>query len=415
MTAPLPTLLLVDDEAGIRQVMVILLKDMGYAVTTAARGDEALALYKELRPDIVISDIKMPGKDGIALLREIRTLVPDAEVLLLTGHGDMDLAVAGLRYGAGDFLNKPVSDAALEVALERAKKRISLREALRRHTEELEDMVAQRTAELLRSERFAAVGESAAALAHTIKNIAGALEGTMFVLEKGLERNKREYFEQGWQMIRADVSRLRTLAVGLLDLGKPPVLDWKPTEPAVPALQVCESLRARAQEAGVTLQCIDEAGKDAFIMPAGDVYQCLLNLAINAVESFGIQVSRMVAQEFGNAGHLKAKAEAKPVATPAGEPTGPTTPCVRITIRREKQKEGRHTIVYYIEDNGPGMADYDENARGEAFHTTKAGGSGIGLFSTRRTAREMGAELTLSNRENGGTVAALWLWEPDGP
>ena len=151
-----PSLLLVDDEEGIRLVMSMLLKDMGYAVSTASKGDEALTLYKERRPAIVISDIKMPGMDGIALLKEIKKFDPDAEVLLLTGHGDMELAVAGLRNGAGDFLNKPASDAALDVALERARRRITMREALRRHTEELEDLVARRTAELVQSERFAA-------------------------------------------------------------------------------------------------------------------------------------------------------------------------------------------------------------------------------------------------------------------
>lgn len=405
MTTPLPTLLLVDDEDGIRQVMSLLLADMGYTVTTAARADEALALYKELRPDIVVSDIKMPGRDGISLLREIKALAPDAEVLLLTGHGDMDLAVAGLRYGAGDFLNKPVSDAALDVALERAKKRIALRETLRRHTEELEELVTRRTAELLRSERFAAVGESAAALAHAIKNIAGALEGTMFVLEKGLERNKREYFEQGWRMIRADVSRLRTLAVGLLDLGKPPVLNWQPTEPATPAMQVCESLRARAQKEGIRLEYTDEAGKDPFPMPAEDVYQCLLNLALNAVEAFGAETPRPAATEREN--------PKNPEGEPRAKTSGAATPYVRIIVCRENREDGRRAIAYSVEDNGPGMDECDENAPQDVFHSLKEGGSGIGLFSTLRTAREMGAELCFANREEGGAVTCLRVWEPE--
>ena len=386
--APAPSLLLVDDEDGIRLVMAVLLRDMGYAVVTAARGDEALAIYKEQKPGIVVSDIKMPGKDGIALLREIKALDPDAEVLLLTGHGDMDLAVAGLRYGAGDFLNKPVSDAALEVALERAKKRIALREALRRHTEELEDLVARRTAELVRSERFAAVGESAAALAHAIKNIAGALEGTMFVLEKGLELNKREYFEQGWQMIRGDVSRLRNLAVGLLDLGKPPVLVWRPAPPASPALQVRESLAARAKEAGVTLECLDETDGGPMVIPSEDVYQCLLNLALNALEA----------------------------CTDTPQHAGPR---VTITTRRERLENGEPCIAWHVRDNGPGMEAHagtrakadkpQEETTDEAFHSRKAGGSGIGLFATRRTAREMGAELEFSSPDGGGTLAVLRL------
>lgn len=379
-------LLLADDEDGIRLVLSVLLKDMGYEVTTAARGDEALALYKESRPAIVISDIKMPGMDGIALLQAIKALDPSAEVLLLTGHADMELAVAGLRHGAGDFLNKPVSDAALEVALERARQRIAMREALRRHTEELEELVALRTEELVRSERFAAVGESAAVLAHAIKNIAGALEGTMYVLEKGLELNRREYFEQGWQMIRGDVSRLRKLAVGLLDLGRTPDLDFRPVSPASPAREVVHSLEHRAEGAGVRLELIDEAGPEPFVMASEAVHQCLLNLVLNALEAL-----------FDD--------------TVPGEGASGNPPHVRITVRRELRPDGGVQITYIVADNGPGLPSDTAEGRSRSFQSTKETGSGIGLFATRKIVHEMGAELSFSSSSGLGTEAVLRLKE----
>ena len=380
---PLPTLLLVDDEEGIRLVMSMLLKDMGYAVTTASKGDEALALYKERRPAVVISDIKMPGMDGIALLKEIKKFDPDAEVLLLTGHGDMDLAIAGLRNGAGDFLNKPASDAALEVALERARRRIAMREALRRHTEELEELVARRTAELIQSERFAAVGESAAALAHAIKNIAGGLEGTMYVLEKGLELNKREYFEQGWQMVRGDVSRLRELAVSLLDLGRSAPLDFRPVAPAEPARELMESIRLRAPE-WLKLELVDTAGPEPFVMAPEAVRDCLLNLALNAMEALQDKREK-------NAGAVS-----------------DAPPFLCISVSRERLPDGSAAILYVVKDNGPGIPGEMADAT-TSFRTSKETGSGIGLFATRKLAHEMGADLRFASEPGKGTEAALWL------
>jgi len=81
------TILLVDDEAGIRKVLGISLQDSGYDVHTAENGQEALRLFKEIAPPIVLTDIKMPDMDGIELLRHIKEESPDTEVIRSRGHG----------------------------------------------------------------------------------------------------------------------------------------------------------------------------------------------------------------------------------------------------------------------------------------------------------------------------------------
>ncbi len=389
------TLLLVDDEEGIRTVLSALLEDMGYDVVTASGGREALAVFREKRPPLVMTDIKMAGMDGITLLKELKALSPEVEVLMLTGHGDMDLAVTSLRFGAGDFLNKPVSDEALEVALNRARERIALREALRRHTEELEELVAERTRELIRSERFAAVGETAATLAHAIKNIAGALEGTMYVLEKGIELNRREHLEEGWSMIRADIARLYALAVGLLDLGRPLKLEFRPTVPGRLARQVLELVARKAGEAGVRLELLDEAGNSPVSLAEESVHQCLLNLVLNSLESFG----------FIDAAFLPGHG------VPAGAETArpPAAPAVSVKVAWELKENGEKVLCYTVSDNGPGMPDWMEANPGESLQSGKKTGSGIGLFATRRITREIGAELRLMTRPGEGTSAMLLL------
>jgi len=125
------TILLVDDEADIREVLKISLSDIGYEVLTAENGANALNIFKNTDIPVVITDIKMPGIDGIELLRKIKRENPDTEVIMLTGHGDLDLAIKSLKYEATDFITKPIDDEALEIALKRAFERIAMRRKIR--------------------------------------------------------------------------------------------------------------------------------------------------------------------------------------------------------------------------------------------------------------------------------------------
>jgi DNA-binding NtrC family response regulator len=108
------SILLVDDEGGIRKVLGIALADMGYHVRTAENGVEALRIFKAERPPIVLTDIKMPEMDGIELLRRLKKISPHTEVIMVTGHGDMDLAIKSVKYEATDFVTKPINAEVLE-------------------------------------------------------------------------------------------------------------------------------------------------------------------------------------------------------------------------------------------------------------------------------------------------------------
>ncbi len=138
------TLLLVDDEAGIRKVLGISLADAGYHVITAGDGQQALELFRRHQPPIVLTDIKMPGMSGVDLLQAIKTEQPDTEVIMITGHGDMDLAIKSLKMDATDFVTKPINDDILEIALNRARQRIAMRRKMQSYTRQLEAMVQER-------------------------------------------------------------------------------------------------------------------------------------------------------------------------------------------------------------------------------------------------------------------------------
>jgi anti-anti-sigma factor len=119
-------ILVIDDEKPTLAMFGLLLGAMGYQVITAENGHEGLATLQKERPPVVITDIKMPGMDGIEVLQAIKQLAPETEVIVITGHGDMDLAIRALNLDATDFLNKPIQRHALQQALERARQRRQL-------------------------------------------------------------------------------------------------------------------------------------------------------------------------------------------------------------------------------------------------------------------------------------------------
>jgi PAS domain S-box-containing protein len=170
-------ILVVDDEEGIRKVLGLSLADSGYQVFTAENGEQALKVFRKTLPSIILTDIKMPGMDGIALLQKIKQENPDTEVIMITGHGDLDLAIKSLQSEAIDFVTKPINDDVLEIALNRAHEKISMREQLRAYTENLEALVKVQSAKLVEAERLLAIGQAIDGLSSAIKDITGDLDG----------------------------------------------------------------------------------------------------------------------------------------------------------------------------------------------------------------------------------------------
>jgi PAS domain S-box-containing protein len=149
-------LLLIDDEPDILRVLSRSLRADGYEVSTALNGGEGLTQFERMPFEIVVTDIKMPGMDGIAVLKNIKEREPDTEVIIITGHGDIDSAIEALQFGASDFINKPVRDEALAIALKRAQDKIEIRRRLKEYTHDLEKKIQAATTELRRRSNFLA-------------------------------------------------------------------------------------------------------------------------------------------------------------------------------------------------------------------------------------------------------------------
>src|SRR4051795_2077169 len=124
----MPSLLLVEDDAAIRTALQLALTRQGHQVATAASGEEALAMYKSVRPDLIVLDVMLPGVDGFEVCRRIRR-TDSLPIILLTARNDDIDVVVGLESGADDYVVKPVQprvlDARIRAVLRRGEREVS--------------------------------------------------------------------------------------------------------------------------------------------------------------------------------------------------------------------------------------------------------------------------------------------------
>jgi signal transduction histidine kinase len=373
-------ILVVDDEDGVRKILEMALSESGQQVLTAADGHEAMKMVRDEHPMVVLADIKMPGMDGIELLRKIKEEDPDIEVIMMTGHADLGLAVKSLQHEAADFITKPINFNALEIALKRVHERIWMKDQLRNYTESLEQLVAEKTRQLLEAERLATVGQTVATLAHAIKNIIGGLSGGMFVIEKGVELDNKKYLREGWQMLKGHMAKIKELALDLLNYSKEREPEFDLCDPNIPVREVFHLMRSRAEanDIALRLELADDLGR-TYLDPEG-IYSCILNLVTNALDAC---MQACMDAETGN----------KP-----GE-----------VVIGSRRVDG-WAVEYRVTDNGCGM---DENTRSKvfrAFFSTKGTkGTGLGLMVTEKIVREHGGIMEVESAVGRGSTFIIRL------
>lgn len=375
-------ILLVDDEEGIRRVLGISLSDKGYDVVTAEDGDAALRRFKAFKPSVVLTDIKMPGMDGIELLQKLKEEDQDSEVIMITGHGEMDLAIKSLKYEATDFVTKPINDDVLEIALKRAMEKISMKRKLKEYTQNLETLVKEQSAKLVESERAAAVGQTVAGLAHAIKNIAGGLRGGVFVVDKGLELDNEDYLRRGWEMVKTDVARIRAMALDLLNYAKERVPDYQLSDPNGVAREVLNLMTPRAERYGVALEAdLDEGLPEVWFDPEG-IHRCLTNLVTNAIDACA-DVS-------------------------CSDKDG------KVVLTSFVPEDERYAVGYGVTDNGCGIPqEMMPNVFQSFFSTKGTKGTGLGLMVTRKIVDEHGGEIEVHSDPKVGTRFIITLQGTD--
>jgi len=128
-------IMVVDDEKNIRDSLGGVLTDDGYSVVTSPSAEDALGALPRERPDVVLLDIWLPGMDGIKALQKIKTMCPDVQVIMISGHASIDTAVEATKLGAYDFIEKPVSLDKVILTVEHAIAHRRLSSEVREHRE----------------------------------------------------------------------------------------------------------------------------------------------------------------------------------------------------------------------------------------------------------------------------------------
>ncbi|MFH1672596.1 MAG: response regulator [Pseudomonadota bacterium] len=383
-------LLLIDDEEPIRIALGRSLRSDGYQVLTAENGKIGIELFREEKPSIVLTDIKMPGMDGIEVLKRVKEINPEAEVIVITGHGDIDIAVQSLKLNASDFITKPVTDEALSIALRRAKEKLDIRRMLKEYTDNLENKVKEATEELrekyeevkrlqqelIQSERLAATGETVAGLAHCIKNIVVALEGGVDIVNVALEKNNMSNLSIGWDMVQRNISNVSSLVLDLLGYSKERKPEYEKCLPNIIADAVCELMDPKARKSGIEIaRDFDRTIGEVSLDPKG-IHRCLLNLVSNSVDA-------CMSDGDEKKEHV-----------------------VRVTTRREDDG----LVTFKVSDNGCGM---DEKVRKQiftSFFSTKGSkGTGLGLLITHKIVQEHEGRISVDSEPGKGSIFTMWL------
>ena len=154
------SLLYVEDDATTRRQVSRALATRGYRLTVAENGEQGLALFREQTYDIVLTDIMMPGVNGLEMAREIRSLSPDIQIACMTAFSDTGLLIEAIEIGINQFVLKPVIVSRLFTALDRCQKMVELQ----RHQKSME-------AEHLRAKKSEAVAILAGGMAHDFNNL----------------------------------------------------------------------------------------------------------------------------------------------------------------------------------------------------------------------------------------------------
>jgi signal transduction histidine kinase len=194
--------LVVDDEEAARYGITRALTNQGYELEAAAEGSEALEKIERFRPDVVVSDINMPGMDGLTLLRKLNEAPEPPLVVLLTAYGSEAVAMEALRAGAYDYLPKPFEVDELRAIVRNAAERQQLLQENRRKDAELR----QSYADLVQAKNMAALTGLVAGVAHEINSPLGALQANLQTVRTAAEKLRACCQQQPGGQAGADVA-----------------------------------------------------------------------------------------------------------------------------------------------------------------------------------------------------------------
>ncbi|HXV62921.1 MAG TPA: response regulator [Vicinamibacteria bacterium] len=400
------SILIVDDEVTVRATFRDVLALSGYEVTTVSSMTEAMRQLEARTFDVLLTDLMLPGEDGMSLLGFATNKDPEISVVMVTGHPDLSSAVTALKQGAYDYITKPITPEALAAVVERACERrelLSERRRLQAENQEyqrsLEVKVRERTTrlrdsekrfrelfretrlayeelkrtqeKLIRSERLAAVGELAAQIAHEIRNPLAAISNSVGVLRRDLELQGDD--RRLLEVVHEEAQRLGRIVADFLKFARPRPLHRTPLN-LVEVLDDLLLLLSQQHALGLAQSQI-KIEKDyqeelpPVSLDAAQTREALWNLLVNAVEAM---------------------------------PGGGT---LRVVVAGSEK--GDDFVEVTVSDTGKGIRPEDMERIFQPFHTTKADGTGLGLAIVQRVVEAHAGEVLVESTAGQGSSFLL--------
>jgi signal transduction histidine kinase len=358
------TILVIDDELGPRESLRILFKDK-YNVITAEDGDKGIEIVKNRKVDLIILDLRMPGKSGIDTLGEIRNYNQNVPVIILTGYGDMETARKAMHYEAFEFMTKPFSISEMEEIVAKGIEKGKIKretEKLREELISLKDKLQKRINEI---ETFAVIGQASSEILHEINNLLTVIHGYIQLLME--EVNSKKITLKYVETIDKEIKRCKNIAKNILELTKekPHIEDVNLNELVKNMIEFLKESKL-CQDINFLLKIPEESVvvKNNY----NHLYQAILNIFLNSIQAL--------------------------------EKSG--------TINVVIEKTGDKGIIL-ISDNGKGIAPDIIEKITQPFFTTKETGTGIGLHLTTKIINKYGGKFEIKSELNKGTEFKIIL------
>ena len=354
-------ILLIDDEEIVLESCIAILEGEGYELTTASDGTRGLALLLEIRPDIVVVDLKMPGLSGFDVLERIREADPTMVTLVMTGYATVQSAVEAMKQGAYDFLPKPFTPDEF---------RLIVRRSVEKRTLVLETIALRRERDLLR-EHFASI------VSHELKAPLAAVQQNLFVLE-------RELAPAATEDQRGRLARIKVRIGDLLQL----IETWRR------GVSVdIEAIKARRAAVPVSV-------------PIGKAVESLADAAARKEIDLTASVPEPAPVVWGDQGTLT-----ETLVNLIGNAVKYTRVGGRIAVSAEADDA---EVRIAVADNGLGIAPEDMPLVFDAFYSGRPGaagerGSGLGLAISRRVIEAHGGSIAVQSTPGKGSTFVITL------
>jgi len=278
------SILIIEDDPVVNETITSYFDDMGFTALQAFDGEEGINTFRERKPDIIITDLRLPKIDGLQIISLIKEESPDTPVIVVSGMGTMDDAIKSLQLGTWDYLTKPITDMklvghAVSKCLERAK----LIKENKRYQNHLEEEIKKRTAELHQAQKLEAIGTLAGGIAHDFNNILGAIMGYTDLALLDMD-GCNEDMEEKLRQIKKAGNRAKNLVAQILTFSRKSQSEKVSIELSPIIKEALKLLRASIPTTIEIKQNIS-TGPELVMADPTEVHQVIMNLCTNSVHA----------------------------------------------------------------------------------------------------------------------------------